>query len=433
MQDSKVHPTAKLIFAIKTSLSLTIAYLLPFVFEWQQASTSAMTVMLIATIAGTRDSIRRGLIRVSATVVGAAIGLMLIALFPQERFAYLMSLSLFYLLFSYLYFAYRGDKTFFLLVSMTMMMMFTSGGEYAFLYGVERTYMTIFGIVVFTVVDLFGFWVFRSLQTHSIVTAPPADKIGFRFAWFDPEAIKGALQLYFIFWFSVAFWIYFNPPGGFFLVVLACVMGYLTTFSIIRPITMITLYSIGFAIALGSYIFILPYLHYWWELALFLLIYSFLGFYLVHEKLIIFFLMGLFLFNINNPMVYSLELVLGLMFMFYLFLTILMLLNNFPFSSKPEHLFRIAKERFMHYAQEFDKLKNTSSMRRSFLRKMLILNVEKMELWSKYIDYNYFNLDKNGVESFVQECRQYLNGGDLQLCYNSESTIEWQSLREVRF
>lgn len=406
--------------------------MLPFLFGWQQASTSAMTVMLIATIAGTKDSINRGLIRVSATVIGAIIGLGLIALFSQERFLYLLVLSLFYFLFSYLYFAYRGDKTFFLLVSMTMMMMFASGADWAFLYGVERTYMTIFGIAVFTVVDLFGFWIFRAVQSHSITTNLPQDTIEFRFAWLDPEAFKGAIQLFFVFWFSVAFWIYANPPGGFYIVILASVMGYLTTFSIVRPILMVIFFSIGFAIALGSYIFILPHLHYWWELALFLFFYTFVGFFLLHEKLIIFYMMGLFLFNINNQMFYSLEFVLGLMFMFYIFLTILMLFNNFPFSSKPEHLLRIAKEHFLQYAKKLES-QHHSHAYTTFLRKMLVINLERMELWSQHIDYDYFRVDKEHIQSFIQACRNYLNGEELKICYNMERKVDWQSLQEVRF
>ena len=146
----------KLKFAIKVSLALTLAYMIPMAMGWSQPETAAVTVMLIATAGTLSESVMKGTLRVLGTVVGAGIGLGLIALFPQERMLYLSLLSLMVAVTLYLYYAYQGDNTAFMLMALIMMMVFQEGDpDNAFLYGIDRTYMTLFGILVYTFVGLF--------------------------------------------------------------------------------------------------------------------------------------------------------------------------------------------------------------------------------------------------------------------------------------
>ncbi|MDF1881369.1 FUSC family protein [Sulfurimonas sp. MAG313] len=95
-------------FAVKTSLSMVLAFIIPFYLGWTQASTAATTVMLIAATGSVRDSIYKGILRLLGTIIGAVIGLSLIALFPQDRLLYLFSMSLVISLIVYLYYAYQG-------------------------------------------------------------------------------------------------------------------------------------------------------------------------------------------------------------------------------------------------------------------------------------------------------------------------------------
>ncbi len=146
----------KLKFSIKVSLSLMLAYMIPIAMGWSQPNTAAMTVMLIATTGVVGESVMKGSIRVIGTVVGAIIGITLIALFPQERMTYLLIISILVPLILYLYNAYQGDGTVFMLTAMMILMVFDGGQvDDVFLYGVDRTYMTIFGIVIYTFVGLF--------------------------------------------------------------------------------------------------------------------------------------------------------------------------------------------------------------------------------------------------------------------------------------
>ena len=147
---------AKLKFATKTALSLTLAYLIPMALGWPQPQTAAITVMLIAATGSLSESLQKGALRTAGTVVGAAIGLYLIATFPQERMLYLIAVSIVVTILLYLYNAYQGDSTVFMLTMVVTLMVFNGGdAEGAFLYGVDRTLLTIFGVLIYSLVGSF--------------------------------------------------------------------------------------------------------------------------------------------------------------------------------------------------------------------------------------------------------------------------------------
>ena len=90
------------------------------------------------------------------TVLGAVIGLSLIALFPQDRMLYLLAVSIAVSILLYLYNAYQGDSTLFMLAAVVTLMVFNGGdADGAFLYGVDRTLLTAFGVLVYTLVASF--------------------------------------------------------------------------------------------------------------------------------------------------------------------------------------------------------------------------------------------------------------------------------------
>jgi len=157
-------------FAVKASLSMALAYLIPFSFGLSQAGTAVTTIILIAAIGSVGDSVLKGLYRVIGTVAGASMGMALIGLFPQERELYLLSASIIVTILLYLARAYRGDMTIFLLSSITLLMMFKNGEvDDVFIYGIEKTTMTILGIVIYTFVGIF-LWPVR-LKDNSVDNA----------------------------------------------------------------------------------------------------------------------------------------------------------------------------------------------------------------------------------------------------------------------
>ena len=146
----------KLKMSIKVSLSFTLAYMIPLYFGWPSASTGAITVMLIAAMDSVGDSIQKGFHRVIGSIIGACIGLPLIALFAQDRMLYLISMSLVLTIFIYLYRAYKSDATIFMLAAIMIMIVFQeSHFENSFTYAANRILMIGFGVLVYTAVSVF--------------------------------------------------------------------------------------------------------------------------------------------------------------------------------------------------------------------------------------------------------------------------------------
>lgn len=146
----------KIKFATKVALSLTLAYLIPFAMGWSQASTAATTVMLIASTGSRRESLAKGTLRVLGTLVGAVIGLLLVGMFAQDRLLYMLSVSIVVSFIFYFRNAYQKDPTLLALTGVMVLMMSNGGdAEGAFMYGVDRAYMTIFGVVLYTLVGTF--------------------------------------------------------------------------------------------------------------------------------------------------------------------------------------------------------------------------------------------------------------------------------------
>ncbi len=154
-QLSSFSLSAKLKQAIKAALSLTLVYVIAFSQGWSNVMTAATTIIFIAVTDSLGDSILKGMLRIIGTVIGALLGMMLIAFFPQERFLYLAGVSIVVTVMLYLARSFRGDMTIFLLGAITLMTMFKDGAvDNVFLYGVNKTMMTVFGIAVYTLVSV---------------------------------------------------------------------------------------------------------------------------------------------------------------------------------------------------------------------------------------------------------------------------------------
>jgi uncharacterized membrane protein YccC len=578
-------------FAVKASLSMVLAYLIPFSLGWSQASTAVTTIILIAAMGSVGDSVLKGLYRVIGTVAGAAMGMVLIGLFPQERELYLLSASIIVTILLYLARAYRGDMTIFLLSAITLLMMFKNGEvDDVFIYGIDKTYMTILGIVIYTFVGIFLWPVrlkdnsadnavglsqiqidlyrerhadqeirnelrekmlaqeqlldtsiiasdstnmvmnFSETQWYDIVhsyknidelltllalhdKAAYIDKLPFYIkdfetldneisallealplAWseqkeikipqlfhleynvesikelsqleradisttisdmqelhqklcnlanklnslispkptffmfeniskpasfllLDIEHLKGSLITFLIFWSTTLIWIYFNPPGAFVFVTLATGLSILTTFTPLKPSMLIIVISISFIFATAMYILVLPHLRYAWELGLFILMYGFIGFYLINPKMSVIFILGIATLGMANEMNYNFQIFLMTLFIFYLFLFVLLLFYYIPFSTKPEHLFLVMKKRFFKLSEIFLRRNinlenNTGSIKGTILAKYSKVHLEetvkKMQLWAGQLDEKYFDgIDKKLLLDFTKSCETF--------------------------
>jgi len=572
----------KLKFSIKASLSLALVVLISFAMGWTQSSVAMVTIMIIASVGSVGDSVSKGILRIVGTVIGATLGITLIAIFPQDRMLYLLWLSIFVTITLYLTRAYQGDNSAFMLTAVTMMMVFQNGSvENSFLYSIDKTFMTVFGITIYTLVGIFlwpvntkdtskedtlalleaqkklfdgrddtlelstKLWqdliakeqtlreatlsrgsntiqqelsdkswqtilssnrklneqllllshrndkssslqyiiknydkavteietMFQNLliavndtkevevastwkaeydrealialshlERASVVamgrelSALHQELIGLTtclnramspipdfdthavssqssFIWWDSDHLKGSLLSFIIFWVSTGLWIYFNPPGGFLIVTLATAMSVLTTFSPVKPSALMIVFSIAFFFAALSYIAVLPQLRYGWELGLFIFFYGFIGFYLIPPKLSLFFLLGMMTLGLNNEMSYNMDIFLLILFVFYAFLSILLLFYYIPFSTKAQDLFIANKNRFFTLANNLSSLSAKNSLldryKSHYSKTHLLHIVTKMKLWAEHIDTAYYDtVDSSQLQSFVEECER---------------------------
>jgi len=234
------------------------------------------------------------------------------------------------------------------------------------------------------------------------------------FNWFDVEDMKGTLISFIIFWVTTIFWIIVNPPAGFLIVTLATALSVLTTFSPLKPSLLIIIFSFSFLFATVMYILVLPNIYYGWELGLFIFVYSFIGFYFINPKISIFFLLGMAVLGLNNPMYYNFNLFLLILFVFYLFLFVLLLFYYIPFSTKPEYLFLTMKKRFFTLSSKLlQRGYNINRHKGTFIGEVnskysyihLMNTVKKMQLWASKIDTSYFDtIDQKQLLSFTKEC-----------------------------
>ena len=566
---------------------MAFAYLIPLSQGWAQASTAAITVMLIAAMGSVSESVQKGAMRVIGTIIGAIIGMTLIAIFPQDRVFFLISLSIAVAIPLYLVRAYKGDPSIFMLTAMTMMMVFKNGEvDDVFIYGLDKTYMTIFGIMVYTVVCVFLWPVnledttttnalklseaqsqlfldrnaskekrekslakllenesllekstmdtgtasidmqqwhsmiynYKNINAHltllsmhdkeaytdnldlyisnykvlesevallfkgislawekqqeisipeEITPEYQTDKIkglshleraslittiqdmqklheelrrlaaklnrihsplptlfeseniprNRRFLWGDVEHLKGALVTFIIFWVATFFWIEINPFGGFMVVALATGLSVLTTFTPIKPSLLIIVFTISFIFATLMYVFVLPNLHYGWELGLFIFFYSFISFHFINEKMTILFLLGLLTLGIDNVMQYDFSIFLLVLLMFYLFLMLLHIFYYVPFSTKPEDLFINMKNRFFRLTRNMlDRGRKQQEGKGFWLVTLsakyseihLMSTVKKMQLWANGVDVKYFDtINKEKLLAFTKESETF--------------------------
>ncbi|RLA44407.1 MAG: hypothetical protein DRQ97_11420 [Gammaproteobacteria bacterium] len=572
-------------------MSLTLAYLIPMAMGWSQPSTAATTVMLIAATGMVSDSLQKGVLRVLGTVVGAVIGLSLIALFPQDRMVYLLAASIAVSIAIYLYNAYQGDSTVFMLTAVVTLMVFNGGdAEGAFLYGVDRAFMTAFGVIVYTVVasvlwpvktadntralaasvavgyhqaferlvnpeipsessvdeqlaDLLASedtfqthfaaiksgtdalaaylpeWncvlscyeeleailvpalkseplravefsryidnypqlvaqvdaMFRqvdaawqgqggdgeiqplevhyntgSLQQETHLSAAAVatraellqkiqavmsdlqaaldsllfDRAGFTatrtprgkpaFVWLDRENFKTALRAFTTFWIATAIWMEFNPPGGFMFVTMCTVLIPLVSYTPVTPKLLFILFSLGFAFALPAYVFLLPQMTHWLELAAFLFSYAFIGFYVLPGPVSIFFLLGLFTLGIQNTMNYNFDAILLSILMFYLVCTLLIISVHFPFTSKPERLYASLRRRFFEHCALSIQVNTAAPGITTVLARLRMGNgdalLAKMQSWGAMIDDNYFPANGKQQISALNRASELLYG-----------------------
>ena len=80
--------------AIKTALATVLAYGVALSMDWEHAYWAAFAVAF-CTLSTVGESLNKGLLRLSGTLLGSLAAVTLIALFPQDRWLFLIGMSIF--------------------------------------------------------------------------------------------------------------------------------------------------------------------------------------------------------------------------------------------------------------------------------------------------------------------------------------------------
>ena len=180
-------------------------------------------------------------------------------------------------------------------------------------------------------------------------------------------------------------------------VTLCTVLIPLVSYTPVTPRLLFILFTLGFLFALPAYIFLLPTMTHWLELALFIFAYAFIGFYVFQGPVSIFFLLGLFTLGIQNTMNYNVDAIMLSILMFYMMCATLIISIHFPFSSKPERIYASVRRRFFRHCARWIRHHSLHASTANWIFGRLLGNgsalLAKMESWGPQIDKSLLSED----------------------------------------
>ena len=141
--------------ALKMALAMVITYAIALSQGWGTPFWAGFAVAFCG-LTGVGESLNKGVLRVFGTLFGAVMGLVLLALFPQDRWAFMIAMSLFVAFCTYM----MGGTTrwyFWFMAGITVPIVAVTAEPsalYDFNRAVLRTQQTTLGIVVYTVVSI---------------------------------------------------------------------------------------------------------------------------------------------------------------------------------------------------------------------------------------------------------------------------------------
>ena len=202
------------------------------------------------------------------------------------------------------------------------------------------------------------FDVIRDIKGFAIVPigrphAPAASRRGLAI---DPDRLTAAIRVMATLWVAFLLWVYVDPPGHQTFVQLAGTMGMAAAMmSMVRPSTMLLPFALGCAFAGVLYVFVMPQLSGYGELALMIFGATFAIYYLFSEPRQALAKMGaivpfIVLISIENQQTYSFARYANSAAMILLGISLVVIMNYIPTSPRPEKTFLRLFRRFFRHA-----------------------------------------------------------------------------------
>lgn len=142
--------------AIKVSLAMVFSYYVAMRFSWLSPSWVAISVAVIS-LGDIGQSLGKGVLRAKGTFLALLAGLFFIALFPQDRWLMLLSLSIFLFFVAYKMTGKQGQYTWFVTGFVTLMIVTAPVQSPAdsFEFAAYRALETLTGIGIWTLISVF--------------------------------------------------------------------------------------------------------------------------------------------------------------------------------------------------------------------------------------------------------------------------------------
>jgi uncharacterized membrane protein YccC len=254
--------------AIKTALAMTIVYGIALYMDWDRPYWAGFAVAFIS-MATIQRSLNKGFMRMLGTLVAGIAALTLIALFPQQRWWFMVMLSIYVGLCTYMM---TGKKMpyFYQVSAFVCVIICFDGGVNslnAFQTAVVRVQETGMGILVYVMISVF-LWPRRDNNDPDDEAEKNDQKVSktlnepvHSFISLEPKRITAALEVVFNLWLAFLIWVYVDPPGhASFVIIVTTVSLGLARFPKAKAASML-LPAIGSCIFSGIlYIFVMPHL-----------------------------------------------------------------------------------------------------------------------------------------------------------------------------
>jgi uncharacterized membrane protein YgaE (UPF0421/DUF939 family) len=141
--------------AIKIGISIVIGYYVALSMDWMSATWVATSIAFVS-LPTAGQSIQKSAYRICGTLVAFVVGLFYLALFPQDRWLFILALTPYLFFIAYMVQGRNGQYFWFVAGFVTMMITTAGPGssEHAFQFAAYRTLETMMGIGIWTVVSL---------------------------------------------------------------------------------------------------------------------------------------------------------------------------------------------------------------------------------------------------------------------------------------
>jgi uncharacterized membrane protein YccC len=343
-------PPPRFVYAFQLALALVIGYGLALWFDWERPRWSAFAIIAVA-VPHIGMSLARAGQRLKGTLLGAAVALVIVAVFPQDRWLFILALSLWLSACAYMMCFSQRNYFWFcagLICSIIASTAANTGGN-AFMLAIERTLETSLGVIVYSVVALL---VWRQEEPPM----PPSLAGAFFFP--DRDAVVASVRVFILYWMSFLAVVYIPDfPVG--LTFLAPMGGFALQLATMPQLPIRALYIpliAGVVIASVIYMLVMPILDGYAALGLLIFIVGLTAgyrYYAPQETVMRMLILVIFasLTGINNDQVYSFSAVSNNTLIFAWVLVLLHISTYIPESKRPETRFLRLLERYQRSAR----------------------------------------------------------------------------------